>query len=107
MLLFWKQFPKDVYATRNMIKIGVVSSVLEFNNCTQGVRKIYENAGFHFSWFITAPCKVKDKNRISIMIHKSSDSVKKRKIKLGAIRKWFYDKEKEEEGGESCVSRSY
>ena len=50
---------------------------------------------------------MKDKNRISIMIHKSSDSVKKRKIKLGAIRKGFYDKEKEEEGGESCVSRSY
>ena len=47
------------------------------------------------------------KNRISIMTHKSSDSVKKRRKKLRTIRKDFCDKEKEEEGGESYVSGGY
>ena len=85
----------------------MASAVLEFNNGTQGIKKVYENAGLHFGKFITAACKKKDKSRISIMTHKSSDSVKKRRKKLRAIRKGFCDKEKEEEGGESYVSGGY
>ena len=99
--LIWKKCPKDVYVSRNIIEIGVASAVLEFNNGTQGTRKMYENAGLHFGKFITAACKKKDKNRISIMTHKSSDIIKKRRKKLRAIRKEFCDKEKEEERGES------
>ena len=56
---------------------------------------------------ITTACKKKDKSKISIMAHKSSDSVKKRRKKLRAIRKGFCDKEKEEEGDESYVSGGY
>ena len=103
----WKKCPKNVYVSRNIIEIGVASAVLEFNNGTQGIKKVYENAGLHFGKFITAACKKKDKSRISIMTHKSSDSVKKRRKKLRAIRKGFCDKEKEEEGGESYVSGGY
>ena len=107
--LIWKKFPKDVYVSRNIIEIGVASAVLEFNNGTQGIRKIYENAGLHFGKFITAACKKKNKNRIGIMTHKSSDSVNKKIKKLRAIRKGFCDKEKEEEeeGDESYVSGGY
>ena len=89
----WKKFPMDVYVCRNIIEIGVASAVLKFNNGTQGIRKIYENTGLNFGKLITAACKRKDKNRISIMIHKSSDSVKKRRKKLRAIRKGFCYKE--------------
>ena len=103
----WKKCPKNVYVSRNIIEIGVASAVLEFNNGTQGIRKVYENAGLHLGKFIAAACKKKGKSRISIMTHKSSDSVKKRRKKLRAIRKGFCDKEKEEEGGESYVSGGY
>ena len=102
--LIWKKCLKNVYVSRNIIETGVASAVLEFNNGTQGIKKVYENAGLHFGKFITAACKKKDKIRISIMTHKSSDSVKKRRKKLRAIRKRFCDKEKEKEGGESYVS---
>ena len=37
--LIWKKCPKDVYVSRDIIEIRVVSVVLEFNNGTQGVRK--------------------------------------------------------------------
>ena len=50
--LIWKKCPKDAYVSRNIIEIGVASAVLEFNNGTQGIRKIYENAGLHFGKFI-------------------------------------------------------
>ena len=40
-------------------------------------------------------------------MHKSSDSVKKTRKKLRAIRKGFCYKEKEEEVGESFVSEGY
>ena len=113
--LIWKKFPKNVYVSRNVIEIGVASAVLQFNNGTQGIRKIYENAGLHYwllvCWFagkfITAACKKKIKNRIIIMTHKSSDSVKKRRKKFRVIRKGFCDKEKEKQGGESYVSGGY
>ena len=59
--LIWKKCPKDVYVSRNIIEIGGTSAVLEFNNGTQGIRKIYENAGLHFGKFITAVCKKKTK----------------------------------------------
>ena len=78
----WKKCPKNVYVSRNIIEIGVDSAVLEFNNGTQGVRKVYENAGLHFGKFITAACKKKDKSRISIMTHKSSDSIKKKEKEI-------------------------
>ena len=74
--LIWKKCPKDVYVSRNIIETGVASAVFEFNNATQGIRKIHENAGLNFGKFITAACKKRDKNKISIMTHKSSDSVK-------------------------------
>ena len=86
--LIWKKCRKDAYVSRNIIEIGVTSAVLEFNNGTQGIRETYESAGLHFGKFITAACKKKDKNRISIMTHKSSDSVKtneKRRKKVGNL----------------------
>ena len=55
--LIWKKCPKDVHVTTNIIETGVASAVLEFDNGTQGIRKIYENAGLHFGKFITAACK--------------------------------------------------
>lgn len=60
-----------------------------------------------FGKFITAPCKKRDKIRISIMAHVPSDSVKKRRKKLRAISKELCDKEKEKEGGESYASEGY
>ena len=59
--LIWKKCPKDLYVSRNIIEIGVASAVLESNNGTQGIRKIYENAGLHFGKFITAACKKRTK----------------------------------------------
>ena len=41
------------------------------------------------------------------MMHKSSDSVKKRRKRLRAICKWFCDKEKEKEDSESYVFGGY
>ena len=64
----WKKCPKNVYVSRNIIEIGVALAVLEFNNGTQGIKKVSENAGLHFGKFITATCKKKDK---SIMTYKS------------------------------------
>ena len=81
--------------------------MLEFNNGTQGIKKVYENVGLRFGKFVTAACKKKNKSRISIMTNKPNDSVKKRRKKLRAIRKGFCDKEKEEEGGKSYVSGGY
>ena len=49
--LIWKKCPKNVYVSRNVIEIGVASAVLQFNNGTQGIRKIYENAGLHY-WLL-------------------------------------------------------
>ena len=90
----WKKCPKNVYVSRNIIEIGVASAVLEFNNGTQGIRKVYENAGLHFGKFITAACKKKDKSRISIMTHKSSDSVKKGEINKEQLEKDFVIRKK-------------
>ena len=45
---FWKKCPKDVHATTNIIETGVASAVLEFDNGTQGIRKIYEKCWFTF-----------------------------------------------------------
>ena len=44
--LIWKKCPKDVHISRNIIEIGVASAVLEFDNGTQGIRKLYENVGY-------------------------------------------------------------
>ena len=55
--LVWKKCPKDVYVSRNSIEIGMAAAVLELNNGTQGIRKLYENSGLHFGKFITAACK--------------------------------------------------
>ena len=55
--LIWKKCPKDVYVSRNIIEIGMAAPVLELNNGTQGIRKLYENSGLHFGKFITAACK--------------------------------------------------
>ena len=43
MLLFGKNAQR-LYVSRNIIETDVASTVLEFNNGTQGIRKIYENA---------------------------------------------------------------
>ena len=50
-----------ICVSRNIIEIGVAPPVLEFNNGTQGIRKIYENAGLHFGKFIAAACKKRAK----------------------------------------------
>ena len=55
--LIWKKCRKDVYVNRNIIEIGVALAVLEFDNGTQGIIRIYENARLHFCKFITAACK--------------------------------------------------
>ena len=47
--------------SRNNIEIGVASAALKFNNGTQRIRKIYENASLHFGKFITAVCKKRTK----------------------------------------------
>ena len=59
--LIWKKCLKDVYVSRNIIEIGVALAVLELNNGTQGIRKIYEKDGFYFGKFITAACKKRTK----------------------------------------------
>ena len=76
-----------MYASRHIIEIGVASAVLEFDNGTQDIRKIYQNADLLFGKFVTTACKKQDKNRISIIIHKPSGSVRKRRKKLSAIKK--------------------
>ena len=55
--LIWKKRSKDMRVSRNIIEIGVASAASKFNNGTQGIRKIYENASLHFGKFITAACK--------------------------------------------------
>ena len=96
--VIWKRCPKDVFAARQTLELGVSAAVISYNDGASGLLNIFHLIKIKPGIFCEQDCTQTDKNRVEKMELKSLDCNKQRRKKLRAIRKGFADKDEEQEG---------
>ena len=84
--VIWKRVPKDIYFGREVLKMGVVSAVINYNNGLNGISDVYNELSMEVGKYTKS------------FLNQSSDTGKLRRKKLRAIRKGYQDKALETEG---------
>ena len=82
--VIWKRCPKDIFAGRIALEIGVASAIINFNDGISGVLKVLKNLRVEPGRNCIAYCKQNDNNRIRNMESKSTADVKQRRKQLRA-----------------------
>ena len=96
--VIWKRCPKDIFVGRKVLQMGVASAVISFNDGYHKLIDVMENLGMLPGQFSLSFFEKGDYKRVTIMEHKTSEDVKKRRKRLRAVRKGFVDSVEEKEG---------
>lgn len=105
--IIWKKCPKNIYVSRDVLEIAVSSAVIDFNDGQTGLCEVAETIGLKCGQFMIRGTISSDNERLANIAHKSSETGKKRRKKLRAIRKGYDDTEKEAEGGDSYAAGQF
>ena len=105
--MIWLKCPKNVFASRDILEMGVNSAVIEFNKGASGEENILK----YFEIKLGA-CKIKggdkkDKSRVKRMSAKFTPEVKLKRKKKRAEKKGYIDKEKQTEVIDSYIPGGY
>ena len=96
--VIWEKFPKDVYVGRTTLEMGMDSAVINFNNGASSILNVMKEYGLQDGHYASTFCGKIDEGRIKECFRKQSEKGKASRKRHRAIRKWFGDKDKENEG---------
>ena len=91
--VIWTRIPKRVFVGRTTLEIGAYSSVLAYNDGTEGILEVLNAFGLRGT-ISEISATTLNKDRVKQMKRKSSDEGKKRRKKLRSIKKGYLDDEK-------------
>ena len=105
--IIWKKCPRDIFTSRHVLKIGVASAVINFNDGFMGLSRIFQSPELSFGKYSVEGALDKDIKRIIKMDKKTQEINKNIRKKKRAVRKEYIDREHEQEGGESYISGNF
>ena len=98
---------KSVYCSNKIIKIGVCSAIIAFNNGFYGLEKVFHKLHFLPGYFFGSGALKSNNKRVINSSRKASDATKKARKYLRAVRKGHLDMTAEKEEGESNKSGAF
>ena len=64
--VIWKRCSKDIYVGRNVLELGTVTTVINFNDGYQGMLKVFKELGINLGEYCINSCE----NKIIIEFNK-------------------------------------
>ena len=105
--IIWTRCPKTIYVNRSVLELGVNSAVLHYNEGASGISDVFSYFNITSGIYMEKGNMAKNKTSIKKMNIKTSESGKKRRKRLRAVRKGLLVKEKENEPTESYIAGGF
>ena len=105
--IIWMKCPKQVFVERSILRLGVYSAILQFNEDQFGLVKVYEKLGIQTGVCFNIISEKMNQRTIQNLLVKTSDKTKSTRKKLKAIKKGLLDKDLHKEGGETYLKGGF